>query len=93
MKLMKAAEFGSTGAALMSRFHQLSDGNSGDGSCPPWTGAPANVPLGIVGRFVSTKVMVMTPTPYEPGCSTCALVRGAAVGVAVGDVDSSLLIR
>ena len=47
-------------------------------------GAPGNVPLGIVGRFVSTKVMVMTPTPYAPGCSTCALVRGAAVGVAVG---------
>ena len=45
MKLMKDAELGSTGAALMSRFHQLSDGNNGEGSVPPWTGAAANAAI------------------------------------------------
>jgi hypothetical protein len=40
MKVMNEAEFGSTGAALTSVFHQLSAGNSGSGpgSAPPWTG-------------------------------------------------------
>jgi len=32
MKLMKLADFGSTGAALMSVFHQLSEGNTGSGA-------------------------------------------------------------
>jgi hypothetical protein len=43
MKLMKAAEWGSSGAALMSRFHQLSGGNSGSGvgSGPPSCGGAA----------------------------------------------------
>src|SRR5262245_31163831 len=37
---MKFGELGSTGAALMSTFHQLSAGNSGSGPgrAPPWMG-------------------------------------------------------
>src|SRR5260370_36362143 len=47
MKVMKFPELASTGAELMSRFHQLVAGNRGrgPGSGPPWHGGP----LGQVG--------------------------------------------
>src|ERR1700716_4221628 len=53
MKLMKFAELLSTGAALMSRFHQFVGGNTGSGlgTGPPWQGGPGG--LGHVGVWAS----------------------------------------
>src|SRR5258708_7271431 len=72
MKVMKLAEFGSTGAALMSRFHQLLPGRRGRG---PGRGPPirARVSVSVGVCFAG----VGSPTPN--GVATVAVLLSVPV--------------
>src|SRR5688572_2982736 len=63
MKLMNPAELGSTGAALMSRFHQLVEGKSGSGPGrgPPRVAAHAATGTRSATATISRRSVIQPP--------------------------------
>src|SRR5512143_2980291 len=75
MKLMKAAELGSPGAPLASRFHQLSGGKrgSGPGRAPPWMGPRPVAADEAASRRIAPRTTA-TAARVRRGCR--ALMKG-----------------
>ena len=91
MKLMKLALFGSTGAALMSTFHQLSGGNSGSGvgSPPPRTArAQMTAAFATTTRVSSANSAWSTPFTVEL-VMICSIWPSSAAGASTSPLSSA----